>query len=220
MGQAIRGLPETPALNPPSGRPEPLGRWLARERRLRGLSLDEVAAATRIPRRSLERLEAGAFDSQPDGFTRGFVRTVADAMGLDATEAMARLLGEVVPSRSGRGGGATLWLAGLALAVALGAAGAGIGLWWRSAPESEVAAPLPPVDEVRRRDFVRELAAHPEEIAALRLTLSPDVAAGALEFGPPRFQLPLAAPAPPDPIVEWPVPDASAAPPHVEEGAP
>jgi hypothetical protein len=207
VGQAIRGLPETPALNAPSGRPEPLGRWLARERRLRGLSLDEVAAATRIPRRSLERLEAGAFDSTPDGFTRGFVRTVADAMGLDATEAMARLLGEVAPARSGRGGGAALWLAGLGLVILLAAAGAGIGVWWRSAAPQEAspaAAALPPALEVRRRDFVRELAAHPENVAAIRLTLTPHVAAGPLELGPPRFQLPLLAPAPPEPIVEWP----------------
>jgi hypothetical protein len=216
VGQAIRGLPETPALNAPSGRPEPLGRWLARERRLRGLSLDEVAAATRIPRRSLERLEAGAFDSHPDGFTRGFVRTVADAMGLDSTEAMARLLGEVAPSRSVRGRDAALWLAGLGLLLVLAAAGAALGVWWRSAPEeaAPVAAPVPAADEIRRRDFVRELAAHPEDVAAIRATVSPDVAAGPIEFGPPRFQLPLLAPAPPGPIVEWPpVPDAAAAPP-------
>jgi hypothetical protein len=183
---------------------------------MRGLSLDEVAAVTRIPRRSLERLEAGAFDSHPDGFTRGFVRTVADAMGLDATEAMARLLGEVAPSRSGRGRGAALWLAGLGLLVALAGAGAAIGVWWRPGREeaAPAAAPLPPVDEIRRRDFVRELAAHPEDVAAIRLTLSPDVAAGPLEFGPPRFQLPLLAPAPPEPLVEWPpAPDAAAAPP-------
>jgi transcriptional regulator with XRE-family HTH domain len=210
MGQAIRGLPETPALNPSSARPEPLGRWLARERRLRGLSLDEVAAATRIPRRSLERLEAGAFDSTPDGFTRGFVRTVADAMGLDATEALARLLGEVAPSRGGRGGSAALWLALLGAAILLGAAGVGVGIWWRSSPSAPPAPAPAPVDEVRRRDFVRELAAHPESVAALRATLTPDVAAGPIELGPPRFQLPLREPPPYDPIVEWPPPEANA----------
>jgi transcriptional regulator with XRE-family HTH domain len=211
VGQAIRGLPETPALNAPSARPEPLGRWLARERRLRGLSLDEVAAATRIPRRSLERLEAGAFDSQPDGFTRGFVRTVADAMGLDATEAMARLLGEVAPSRGGRGGDAALWIAGAVLVTVLAAAGAGIGVWWRSTADAP--APVPVArseDEVRRRDFVRELAAHPEEVAALRATLTPDVAAGPLEFGPPRLQIPLLEPAPSEPLVVWPPPEVGA----------
>jgi hypothetical protein len=202
VGQAIRGLPETPALNAPSSRPEPLGRWLARERRLRGLSLDEVAAATRIPRRSLERLEAGAFDSNPDGFTRGFVRTVADAMGLDATEALARLLGESSPSRSGRAGSAALRLAGAGFVVLFATLATGVVLWWRSAPEAAPAAPTAAVVEVRKRDFVRELAADPDRIAALRLTLTPDVSAGPIELGPPYFQLPLLAP-PNDPIVEW-----------------
>jgi len=71
-----------------------VGHYLARQRKLRGVSLDELATATRIPRRSLERLEDGAFDCQSDGFSRGFVRTVADALGLDAEEAVLRLLGE------------------------------------------------------------------------------------------------------------------------------
>jgi transcriptional regulator with XRE-family HTH domain len=157
VGQAIRGLPETPALKRPAAS-EPIGRWLARERRLRGLSLEEVAAVTRIPRRSLERLEAGAFDSQPDGFTRGFVRAVADAIGLDPTEAQARLLGEAAPQARrpivlpGR------WIAALALAALLGTLAAWIPSWWPEGPRA-LAGEAPPSPELRRRDFVRELAA-------------------------------------------------------------
>ena len=166
MGQAIRGLPETPALSSgdraPS--PEPVGRWLARERRLRGLSLDDVAAATRIPRRSLERLEAGAFDSSPDGFSRGFVRAVADAIGLDASEALARLLGEASPARRRRGG-PPRWLLLLAAAAILG------GVLTLSLPvlrsgepaaepvEATAPGAAPADAQPRRRDFVRELAA-------------------------------------------------------------
>lgn len=71
-----------------------IGRYLASQRRLRGISLDELAARTKIPRRNLERLESGAFDAQPDGFVRGFVRTVAQALGLDPQEAVMRLVGE------------------------------------------------------------------------------------------------------------------------------
>jgi cytoskeletal protein RodZ len=78
-----------------------VGRYLARQRRLRGVSLDELAGLTKIPLRSLERLEDGAFDHQADGFTRGFVRTVAEALGLDAEEAVMRLLGE--PPSGGEG---------------------------------------------------------------------------------------------------------------------
>ena len=74
-----------------------VGAYLARQRRLRGISLEELARATRIPRRSLERLEAGAFDTVSDGFVRGFVRTVALALGLDDDEAVARLL--IEPSK-------------------------------------------------------------------------------------------------------------------------
>jgi len=156
VGQAIRGLSETPALK--GAAPEPVGRWLARERRLRGLSLEDVSAATRIPRRSLERLEAGAFDSSPDGFSRGFVRAVADAIGLDPSEAQARLLGEAAPARRRRRIAPGRALAGLLLAVALAAVAASLAAWWsgRSAPPA--AADAPPAPELRRRDFVRELA--------------------------------------------------------------
>ncbi len=71
-----------------------VGLYLAGQRRLRGVSVDELAARTRIPRRNIERLEAGAFDAAPDGFSRGFVRTVAVALGLDADEAVTRLMAE------------------------------------------------------------------------------------------------------------------------------
>lgn len=99
MGQTIRGVSgssplkggpdEADAPKPPS-----IGRYLARQRKLRGMELDEVVALTRVPRRSLERLESGAFDGLSDGFVRGFVRTVAVAIGLDPDETVARLLAE------------------------------------------------------------------------------------------------------------------------------
>jgi hypothetical protein len=100
MGKAIGGNPEAPALSvhrsPDAQREEAfaLGGWLAQQRELRGIRLEELAALTRLPMRSLERLEAGAFDGQQDGFVRGFVRTVAVAIGLDADDAVARLLAE------------------------------------------------------------------------------------------------------------------------------
>ncbi len=71
-----------------------IGRYLARERELRGISLDELCEITRLPRRSLERLEAGAYDLSPDGFARGFVRTVALALGLRPQDTLARMLPE------------------------------------------------------------------------------------------------------------------------------
>src|SRR5215468_5326327 len=71
-----------------------IGRYLASQRELRGISLDDLSARTKIPRRNLERLESGALDAQQDGFVRGFVRTVADALGLDSNEAVMRMVGE------------------------------------------------------------------------------------------------------------------------------
>ena len=92
MGQEIRGIPQSSSVTGPAGSAvdstDSIGRYLARQRRLRGVSLDDLAAQTCIPRRSLERLEDGAFDRQADGFVRGFVRTVAAALGLDAEEAV------------------------------------------------------------------------------------------------------------------------------------
>jgi len=153
-------------------RSEPVGRWLARERRLRGLSLEEVSATTRIPRRSLERLEAGAFDGSPDGFTRGFVRAVADAIGLDPSEALARLLGEAVPERRARrhlAPGGVVAVVGVALA--LGVLTCSLFAFWPERTPAPAIAEAPAPPELRRRDFVRELAServsgHPAPVPA------------------------------------------------------
>ncbi len=103
MGREIRGVPDPPPLTRGAG---PLaegrargsefsiGAYLARQRRLRGISVGELAELTKIPTRSIERMEAGAFDGNPDGFVRGFVRTIAAGLGLDPEEAVMRMLGE------------------------------------------------------------------------------------------------------------------------------
>jgi hypothetical protein len=94
MGKAVGGLPEEAPLAEAEAEPFALGSWLARQRELRGISREELSSLTRLPIRSLERLEAGAYDGQQDGFVRGFVRTVAIAIGLDPDDAVARLLAE------------------------------------------------------------------------------------------------------------------------------
>src|SRR5262245_53404747 len=91
-------MPDRTERGEAGGAPPPsefsIGRYLASQRELRGISLDDLSARTKIPRRNLERLESGAFDAQQDGFVRGFVRTVADALGLDAREAVMRMSAE------------------------------------------------------------------------------------------------------------------------------
>lgn len=60
------------------------GENLRRERELRGITLLELANATKVSARHLEALERNQFDRLPGGvFTRGFVRAVARYMKLD-----------------------------------------------------------------------------------------------------------------------------------------
>jgi cytoskeleton protein RodZ len=66
------------------------GESLRRERELRGVTLAELAAATKISLRHLSALEHDQFDSLPGGvFNRGFVRAVARYLGLDEREWVA-----------------------------------------------------------------------------------------------------------------------------------
>lgn len=63
------------------------GENLRRERELRGITLAELAEATRISTRYLAALENNHFDRLPGGiFNRGFVRAVANYLGLDLHE--------------------------------------------------------------------------------------------------------------------------------------
>ena len=134
-----------------------IGRYLASQRELRGISLDELSARTKIPRRNLERLESGAFDAQTDGFVRGFVRTVALALGLDSNEVVMRMSGEPTGAdedalwrRRTRVAMITLVLGGLLLI--------GLGLGLRQATRWIVEPAGGPPDHVFRRDAVRSLA--------------------------------------------------------------
>ncbi len=136
-----------------------IGAYLSRQRRLRGISLDDLAESTKIPRRSLERLEAGAFDGQSDGFSRGFVRTIADALGLDSKDSINRLLGEppasdheIANQRSRN----YRWLAIAAAApIAIGMILAAVWVWERI---DRFAGSLDEPTIVYRRDAVRALA--------------------------------------------------------------
>jgi hypothetical protein len=84
-----------------SSSPPSIGAYLAKQRKMRGISPAELCELTRIPLRSLERLESGTFDSLDDGFVRGFVRTVADALGLDPDDTLARMSHEPDPVDDG-----------------------------------------------------------------------------------------------------------------------
>jgi len=66
------------------------GEHLKREREMRGVSLDEISAATRIATRFLKAIEEEQWDLLPGGvFNRGFVRAVARYLGLDEENIVA-----------------------------------------------------------------------------------------------------------------------------------
>src|SRR3984957_16280707 len=62
----------------------PFGEHLKREREMRGVSLEEISAVTRISTRFLDALENGRWEQLPGGaFNRGFIRATARFLGLD-----------------------------------------------------------------------------------------------------------------------------------------
>jgi cytoskeletal protein RodZ len=66
------------------------GESLKRERELRGVSLEEISAATRIATRFLRAIEDEQWAQLPGGvFNRGFVRAVARYLGLDEENTVA-----------------------------------------------------------------------------------------------------------------------------------
>jgi cytoskeleton protein RodZ len=68
----------------------PFGEHLKREREMRGVSLEEISAATRISTRFLEALETGQWDQLPGGaFNRGFIRSTARYLGLNEDSMVA-----------------------------------------------------------------------------------------------------------------------------------
>ncbi len=69
------------------------GERLRREREMRGISLDEIVATTKIGRRLLLALEEEQFDLLPGGiFNKSYVRAYAKCVGIDEDEAVAEYL--------------------------------------------------------------------------------------------------------------------------------
>jgi cytoskeleton protein RodZ len=69
---------------------KPFGDHLKREREMRGVTLEEISAATRIAPRFLAALENEQWELLPGGvFNRGFIRSVARYLGLDEDSLVA-----------------------------------------------------------------------------------------------------------------------------------
>lgn len=73
-----------------------VGERLRVAREDKGLSLEDIAAQTRIPRRHLESLETGDWTALPaPTYTIGFARSYASSVGLDRTEISDQLRSEM-----------------------------------------------------------------------------------------------------------------------------
>ena len=70
----------------------PFGEYLKRERDAKNVSLSDLSQATKIPLRTLERLEAGDANALPAPvFVRGFVKAYARHLRLDEQIALGEL---------------------------------------------------------------------------------------------------------------------------------
>ena len=67
------------------------GRWLARERELRGLAREEVVRGTKLAPGVIEALESGEEERiPPRAYAIGYLRSYAAAVGLAADEVVLR----------------------------------------------------------------------------------------------------------------------------------
>ncbi|MFL6783842.1 MAG: helix-turn-helix domain-containing protein, partial [Sphingomicrobium sp.] len=78
-----------------------VGQRLRAAREEKGLSLEDLAAQTRIPQRHLESIERADWEALPaPTYTTGFAKSYASAVGLDRTEIGEQLRAEMGGSRS------------------------------------------------------------------------------------------------------------------------
>lgn len=106
------------------------GRHLVRERELRGLSLADVARATKLPASAIEAIEAGDAARTPHrAYVIVYLRGYAAAVGLDADDVVLRYeeaVGPPVephPERPRR----VLWVVAVGVAAVVAAA---LAWWW------------------------------------------------------------------------------------------
>lgn len=79
---------------------ESLGARFKRERERQKITLDQVAAATKIGTRMLKALEEDHFDQLPGGiFNKGFVRSYARHLSMDEEQAIADYLAATSPAQ-------------------------------------------------------------------------------------------------------------------------
>ncbi|MCA9523876.1 MAG: helix-turn-helix domain-containing protein [Myxococcales bacterium] len=67
-----------------------LGRYLRENREAKGVTLEQIAEATKIPKGSLEYLESDQYEFLPaDVFVRGFIRTYCKNINIEPNHALS-----------------------------------------------------------------------------------------------------------------------------------
>ncbi len=70
---------------------ETLGHYLKVQRKLRGISLEDVSRMSKVAPNWLELLETNDFDKLPgDIFTKGYLRLYSEVVGLDPDDVLLR----------------------------------------------------------------------------------------------------------------------------------
>lgn len=104
------------------------GRYLSKQRELRGLSREDVARGTRLPFSVVEALETDQLERIPGrAFVIGHLRAYAACVGLDPDDTVLRFQERVPePPATGSAQRRPRWPLVAALAVALAAAAAAV----------------------------------------------------------------------------------------------
>ena len=106
------------------------GRWLTRERELRGLGRDEVTRAMKLAPGTVDALESGEEERMPPrAYAVGYLRSYAAAVGLDPDEVVLRFQEAAGPDGARGPGRRRAAIAPALGALLLAVLVAGLGLW-------------------------------------------------------------------------------------------
>jgi cytoskeleton protein RodZ len=186
------------------------GESLKREREMRGVTLEEVSAATRIATRFLKAIEDEQWDLLPGGvFNRGFVRAVARYLGLDEENIVAEYTlavgdRQTVPVWTGSPPAVTPdqpWLAWIIAGIIL--ASLAVGGWYgaryfllkRAQRKADQSSLLGAASSPSSPSLVQAVASQPTDVKSLAgANPSPADASGATSGASPTVADPSSAP--------------------------
>jgi cytoskeletal protein RodZ len=123
-------VPVPPAVTGAGERLAAFGRWLVRERELRGLGREEVMRSTKLAPGVVEALESGEEARiPPRAYVVGYLRAYAVAVGLDPDEVVLRFQEAAGPALSRPAGARGQFPPRLVTLLALAVAAAGAIVW-------------------------------------------------------------------------------------------